>query len=112
VDGLALPTSKSERVLAAVLLMQSATMAMDVFSALNSSPWTARSFGGDPEKNASCRRYVWHSIGFATFFALGSAYVAKSWYPIIGIVAADVYMFKLYDDALKAAEGSGSTGWS
>jgi hypothetical protein len=101
----------SSRALGALLFMQASTNAMDVYSALNSSPWTAENFGADPEKAASCMEYVMHSIAITSFFGVSSAVIAKSWWPVIGTALADGYMFWLYNRALQRGASSGSTGW-
>lgn len=109
-DGLGLG-SDSSKALAAVLLIQSATNSMDVFSALNSSPWTAQSFGADEEKRDACLEYVHHSLVFTAAFNGAAAVLAKSWWPVIGWAFASAYMYWLYIRALQRAVDSHSTGW-
>ena len=50
----------------------------DAYSTLNSSPWTAESFGGNPEKARACREYVWHAIAVSSFYGLASAAIGES----------------------------------
>lgn len=100
-----------ERGLSALLFIQASTNALDVYSALNSSPWTAQSFGADPEKRKACMEYVYHSIGVTAFYAVAAALIAHNPWPIIGMVIADVYMYWLYRRALNRAMESGSTTW-
>lgn len=100
------------RVASAILFLQASTNAMDVFSALNSSPWTSESFGGDPAKAASCRSYVKQSIGITAFYCFGSAALAQNWWPIIGWALASAFMYWTYERALKRAEASGSQQWA
>lgn len=102
---------ESSRTLSALLLINSATNAMDVFSALNSSPWTAQSFGADPEKRKACMEYVYHSLAVTSAYAIGGAVLARNWWPIIGWAGASVYMYWLYHRALERAMASGSTSW-
>lgn len=97
---------------AAVLFMQGGLLVMDVTSAVNSSPWTAESFGGDPNKANACREYVLHAITLSAFYGLSSSLIAGSWWPIVGTVLASVYMYWLYNRALGRAVKSGSTSWS
>lgn len=97
--------------LSALLFLASSTNALDAYSALNSSPWTAESFGGDPAKEASMREYVWHAIGVTMLYAAASAAIARNVWPLIGAVIADVYMYWLYDRAAKRARVRGSTTW-
>ena len=103
--------SDAARVGSAILFIQASTNAMDVFSALNSSPWTSESFGADPDKAASCRRYVYHSLGVTAFYSFSAAALAKSFWPILGWGIAAAYMYMLYERALEKAQASGSTSW-
>lgn len=99
------------RAVAALLFINASTNVMDVYSALNSSPWTAENFGADPEKAASCREYVWHAIGFSTAYCVAASALAGSWWPIIGGLIADAYMYWLYERALRRGGAAGSTSW-
>lgn len=99
------------RAVAAVLFLAASTNALDVYSALNSSPWTAESFGADPEKAAACREYVLHSIAVTSFYGFTAGAIAGSWWPIIGTVLANLYMYWLYNRALGRAAARGSTDW-
>ena len=99
------------RLAAAVLFLQSSMEAMDVYSALNSSPWTAESFGADPKKRAACLEYVYHGVGVTAFYCIGAAVLAKNPWPIIGGGITAGYMFWLYKRALSRAEASGSQSW-
>ncbi|HEX3561812.1 MAG TPA: hypothetical protein VHU24_03150 [Solirubrobacterales bacterium] len=110
-ESLSLGDSDAERGLSALLFIQASTNALDVYSALNSSPWTAQSFGADPEKRAACMEYVHHSIGVTAFYAIAAAAIAKNPWPIIGMVIADGYMYWLYKRALDRAQESGSKSW-
>jgi hypothetical protein len=102
---------KTNRAVGGLLFIAAATNAMDAYSALNSSPWTAESFGGDPDKARSCRRYVMHSVAVTSFYGLAAGIIAASWWPIVGTLVANVYMYYLYSKALQKAGESGSTGW-
>lgn len=103
--------SEAERGLSALLFIQASTNALDVYSALNSSPWTAQSFGADPEKRKACMEYVHHSIGVTAFYAIAASAIARNIWPIIGMVIADAYMYWLYSRALNRAQESGSKSW-
>jgi hypothetical protein len=94
-----------------VLFIVSATNAMDVFSATNSSPWTAENFGGDSEKVASLREYVYHAIALTAITNITGAYIEKSWWPIIGAALASGYMWWLYERAVARGMEAGSEGW-
>lgn len=107
-DAFALNDRKA---LAAILFLAASTNAMDVYSAVNSSPWTAESFGGDPAKAASVREYVRHALVLTSVMAVVSGYISRSWWPIVGMVLADGYMYWLYERALNRAVASQSKGF-
>ena|SRR5438128_10721207 len=96
---------------AAILFITSATNALDVFSATNSSPWTAENFGGDEEKVASLREYVLHAIALTTVTNLIGAALARSIWPLAGAMVASGYMWFLYERAVQRGMDSGSTDW-
>ena len=103
--------SDAARVASAILFIQASTNALDVYSALNSSPWTAQSFGADPEERKACMEYVNHSLGVTAFYSISAAVLAKNWWPVIGWAIASAYMYWLYRRALCRAQESGSTDW-
>lgn len=105
----------TKRGLAAVLLLQAATNAMDVYSAVNSSPWTAETVsGGDPDKEASLKRYCTHAICQTAIINGLAAFIAGDglWpYVLLGAGAETIYMTWLYYDAVcrgRAAKSAGS----
>lgn len=104
--------SENGRAISALLFISASTNALDVYSALNSSPWTAESFGGDPEKAAACREYVFHSMAVTGFYAVVGSAIARNPWPIIGAVLANGYMYWLYDRALTRAVEKGSQSWN
>lgn len=104
--------SNGGRQLSAILFIQASTNAMDVFSALNSSPWTAESFAGDQAKRDACMEYVRHSLIVTAFYCWGSAAIARNIWPIIGWALAAIYMYWLYTRALARGQASGSTSWA
>lgn len=83
----------------------------NLVGALNSSPWTAESFGGDPAKNASARRYVKHAVGNGALASFAGVIIGGTWWPLIGTAAAAAYTWWLYDRALARASATGSVGW-
>lgn len=103
--------TSGNRELAALLFMAASTNAMDAYSALNSSPWTAESFGGNPEKAKACHEYVCHAVAITTAWGIASSVIAKNPWPIIGTVLMDGYMYWLYRRALTRAVEKGSQGW-
>ena len=94
---------------AAILFMQAGMYSLDAFSAVNSSPWTAETVGGDEKKAGSMREYTYHAVGITVVFAVGAAVIAESWWPIIGGFLAVTYMFWLYMRALKRGFDEGSS---
>jgi hypothetical protein len=109
-DGTGLPMTGNQG--AAILFIASATNALDVFSATNSSPWTAENFGGDPEKVASLREYVTHAIVLTGATNLIGAALARSLWPLAGAIVASGYMWWLYERAVKRGMAAGSDGWA
>jgi hypothetical protein len=100
------------RIGAAILFLQASTNAMDVFSAVNSSPWTAENFGGDQTKNASVKEYVWHGVGLTIFYIAGASILARSPWPVIGGGITLAYMYWLYKRALDRGAARQSQAWA
>jgi hypothetical protein len=98
--------------LAALLFMTSAMTTLDAYSTLESSPWTAENFGADPAKAASCKEYLIHAVVFSITYACASAYIAKSWWPVVGAILANLYLVWLYLRALHRGSVSESKGWA
>lgn len=95
----------------ALLFVSSMSNAIDVFSATNSSPWTAENFGGDEEKVASLREYVRHAVILTGITNGIGAIVARNIWPLLGASVASGYMWWLYERAVKRGMDSGSTEW-
>lgn len=83
-----------------------------IYSTLNSSPWTAESFGGDPEKAKSCLYYS--KLATLTNLGLGlfTSLIAKSLWPFAGFAVVSVEMHYLYKRAVSRAQESGSSAWN
>ena len=96
---------------AVIMFIVSATNAMDVFSATNSSPWTAENFGGNQEKVDSLREYVAHAVALTTITNVVGAIIERSWWPILGAGLASGYMIWLYERAVARGMDAGSDGW-
>lgn len=106
IDGL----SAARRGVGAILFLQAATNAMDVYSAVNSSPWTAETVsGGDPVKEKSLTRYCTHAI-VQTLALNGIAAVIAGdglWpYVLGGALLETGYMTWLYYDAVMRGRAS------
>lgn len=97
---------------AAVLFLQSGMMTLDAYSTFQSSPWTSENFGADPIKVRSAKEYLCHAVGVSLFYAVASAYIARSLWPIIGSVIANAYLVWLYLRAFKRGAVTGSKGWA
>lgn len=83
----------------------------NIVSALNSSPWTAENFGGDPGKERSARRWVVESVAVGGGLGIVGSLLTKTWWPAIGTGVAAVYVYASYDKALRKARANVSTGW-
>lgn len=98
--------------LAALLFMTSAMMTLDAYSTFESSPWTAENFGADPQKVKSCKEYLMHAVGYSMAYAIASAFLARSWWPVVGAAITNGYLIWLYLRALDRGKTTGSTGWA
>lgn len=105
-------TSGSNLQIAALLFLTSAMMTLDAYSTFESSPWTAENFGADPVKAKSCKEYLTHAVCYSMAYAIASAYLAKSWWPVIGAAISNAYLIWLYLRALDRGKATGSTGWA
>lgn len=98
--------------LAALLFMTSAMMTLDAYSTFESSPWTAENFGADPDKVKSCKEYLAHAVVYSMVYAIASAWLAQSWWPVIGSAITNGYLIWLYLRALDRGKVTGSKGWA
>jgi hypothetical protein len=106
-----IPTDGTKNGVAAVLFMQATMVSMDTMSALNSSPWTSENFGADPDKAKTSREYVTHSVIVSGAFSIAASVIAQSFWPLVGMLVTNVYLWWIYDRALKRGAASGSTQW-
>ena len=106
---------------AALLWLTSGMTTFDAYSTLNSSPWTAESFGADPERAASLREYIKHAVIFSMFYSLVGAVIilrdrdednTSAWYPVLGAAIANAYLVWLYQRATRRAVARGNTNWA
>ena len=104
-------TGAAIRALAAILFINGYYEFFNLAGAFNSSPWTAESFGGDPGKNESARKYVRMTVLRGGLVSGAGTLISGMWWPLIGtaIAAADTWL--VYDRALKTAEASGSVAF-
>ena len=102
--------------LAAVLFLASVNETMQAYGTLNSSPWTAESFGADDRRAAALKEYVTHAVIFSMGAAAVAAYVAngkKATVAILaGAVGVNIYLVWLYTRACRRGRAAGSAGWA
>ena len=101
--------NNTRRGVAAVLFLQSSMYTMDAMSTLNSSPWTAENVGANPDKAASCREYVHHALGNALGVNILASIIAESIWPMLGFLVEGLYLYWIYNRAIKRAIDSNST---
>jgi hypothetical protein len=105
------PADAAARGSAATLFLIGYYEFFNLVGALNSSPWTAESFGGDPGKNASARKYVKHAVVNGTIASGLGVLIGGTWWPLIGTSLAAVYTWWLYDKALNKSVQTGSVAF-
>lgn len=96
----------------AALTLMALAEGFNVYGALNSSPWTAENFGADPEKAKSCRHYVLQADAVNVLLGIGTSLIAKSPWPLVGLLMITVYMHIAYERALKKGAVAGTSGWA
>jgi len=106
----------SERnALAAVLFLASINETMQAYGTLNSSPWTAESFGADERRAAAMREYVTHAVVFSMLAAVVAAWVAHgskaTWSIVLGAAGTNGYLVWLYLRASRRGMEAGSGNW-
>ena len=102
--------SITKRGLAGVLLLQAGQYTMDVMSTLQSSPWTAENVGADPEKVESLNYYLKNAIIVSSAYCAGAAYLSESWWPIFGSVINNLYLYRIYNQAIAKARVAAANG--
>jgi hypothetical protein len=93
------------------LFLVAAAESFNIFSAMNSSPWTAENFGADKKKADSCKEYVMWACAANTGLGVGASLLAGSWWPLVGVTAVTTFMVWIYWRALKRGMQMGSSGW-
>lgn len=93
------------------LFMVAAAESFNIFSAMNSSPWTAENFGADERKAKSCQEYVIISLIANEMLGLGASLLAENIWPFVGTTAVSLFMLWIYKRALKRGMEAGSTDW-
>ena len=102
--------------MAALLFLAAVNETMQAYGTLNSSPWTAESFGADDRRAAALREYVAHAVVFSLATGVAAAWLArgrKSTYAILaGTIAVNAYLVWLYRRASDRGRAAGSGGWA
>lgn len=101
-----------KRAVGALLFLTAGMTTFDAYSTLNSSPWTAESFGADEARAASLKEYVMHAVIFSSSYAVISSWIAKSLLPVVGATIANVYLVWLYQRASNRGKMAGNNGWA
>jgi len=101
---------------AALLFLASSMNTLDAYSTLNSSPWTAESFGADERRAKALQEYVAHAVVYSMAYATAAAFIAHgktaTWAILIGAVVTNAYLVTLYMRASQRGKMAGSAGWA
>lgn len=101
---------------AALLFLTSSMNTLDAYSTLNSSPWTAESFGADERRAKALKEYVAHAVIYSMAYATAASFIAHgqaaTWAILIGAVATNTYLVILYLRASHRGRMAGSAGWA
>ena len=102
--------------IAALLFLTSSMNTLDAYSTLNSSPWTAESFGADERRAKALKEYVAHAVVYSMAYATAAAFIAHGKAAtlaiLIGAVATNTYLVFLYMRASARGRAAGSAGWA
>lgn len=102
--------------LAALLFLTASMNTLDAYSTLNSSPWTAESFGADERRAKALREYVAHAVVYSMAYAAAAAFIAKGRTATLAIIAGaivtNVYLVVLYARASVRGREAGAKGWA
>ena len=101
--------------LAALLFLTSSMNTLDAYSTLNSSPWTAESFGADERRANALKEYVAHAVIYSMLYATAAAVIARgkaaTWAIFTGALVTNAYLVMLYMRASRRGREAGSAGW-
>jgi hypothetical protein len=111
-----LEDSAGRNELAAILFLQASMNTLDAYSTLNSSPWTAESFGADERRARALKEYVCHAVGYSALYGIAAAAIArgpKATYAILGgVTITNAYLVWLYTRASRRGREAGSADWA
>jgi len=102
--------------IAALLFLNSSMNTLDAYSTLNSSPWTAESFGADERRAAALREYVAHAVVYSMLYAVAASVIARGKMAtgaiLVGAVVTNAYLVFLYARASRRGREAGSASWA
>jgi len=102
--------------MAALLFLSAINETMQAYGTLNSSPWTAESFGADDRRAAALREYITHAVVFSCVTGLIAARIANgrkaTWSIMLGTVGVNGYLVWLYRRASARGRAAGSADWA
>jgi hypothetical protein len=102
--------------LAAVLFLAAINETMQAYGTLNSSPWTAESFGADDRRATALKEYVAHAVVFSMATAFVAAWIADKqtakFAIILGTLGTNGYLVWLYSRASARGREAGAQGWA
>ena len=102
--------------LAAILFLQASMNTLDAYSTLNSSPWTAESFGADERRAKALKEYVAHAVAYSMLYAIAAAILARgakaTWAIFTGAAVTNIYLVFLYTRASRRGRAAGSKEWA
>lgn len=102
----------NQRAIAAMLFMGAGTQVYDAISAVNSSPLTAERYGADPQQAKSAMEYTYQGMILSGVYCTMAAIIGASFWPILGMVPGDIYLYWLYRRAISRARSRGPVDWS
>jgi hypothetical protein len=101
---------------AALLFLTASMNTLDAYSTLNSSPWTAESFGADERRAAALREYVSHAVTYSMLYAVAASVIAHGKTAtgaiLTGAVITNLYLVFLYSRASRRGREAGSSNWA
>ena len=83
----------------------------NIFSAMNSSPWTAENFGADERRANSAKEYVIIACAANEALGIGASLIGHSPWPLVGTTMVSGFMVFIYWRALQRGKDAGSQGW-
>lgn len=101
-----------DKKISALLFMQAGMIVLDAYSTLNSSPWTAESFGADQRRADALKEYVCHAAIYSSAYCIASAAIGETPWPLYGAAVNNAYLIWLYARASRRGREAGSDGWA